>query len=146
MTERKRREVRNPSHVRRGEQPEDAMWRHVIMQAIEDATTPLPNHPGAWRNQLELIRGQARRWIKQQTEDFRRVCDLAGLAHDRVHAFAMSRIREAMAKEQERVAEFLKGSNPGVVQDPPESLGDRRPMAPQKTENIGFSQNGDSAP
>jgi hypothetical protein len=78
--------------------------------------------------------------------DFRRVCDLAALEHTRVHAFAMSRIREAMAKEQQRTAEFVKGSLPGVVAEISEGVGDRCPSATQKTEKIGFSQNGDSAP
>jgi hypothetical protein len=141
MTKRKR----DLSLVRRDEQPENALWRNVVAQAIQDATMPLTDHQGQFRDQMEIIRGQARRWVKMQTDDFQRVCELAGLEASRVHTFAMTRIREAIARDQARTLAILKGSTPGVVAEIADGQGDRRPPAPQKTEKIEFSQNQGSA-
>jgi hypothetical protein len=145
MTEKKKHASKQSSLVKRGEEPENALWRNVVLQAIADATIQLPDHRSAFNDKMELIRGQARRWVKMQTEDFKRVCELAGLEASRVHAFAMARIREANAKEQARTLANLKGSTPGVVAEIADGQGDRRPPAPQKTEKIEFSQNQGSA-
>lgn len=145
MTE-KKRASKQSSLVKRGEEPENALWRNVVAQAIEDATMPLAERQGPFRDRMEIIRGQARRWVKMQTDDFHRVCELAGLEASRVHTFAMSRIREAIARDQARAVEYVKGSTPGVVAEIADGQGDRRPPTTQKTEEIEFSQNQDSAP
>jgi hypothetical protein len=95
---------------------------------------------------MEIIRGDARRWVKQQTDDFKRVCELAGLEHSRVYAFAMARIREANAKEQAHTLANLKGSTRGVVAEIADGQGDRRPPAPRESTEIEYLQNRDSAP
>ena len=95
------------------------------------------------RQTWEIIRGDARRWFKMQHEDFRTVCESAGVDAGRVHAFAMTKIREAIAIEHQRTAEFLKGSMPGVVAEIAKELGDRPTPTAQKTENLEFSQNQD---
>jgi hypothetical protein len=134
------KEKKQSSLVRRGEGPEDALWRNVILQAITDATLQLPSYQSVFRERMELIRGQARRWVKAQREDFQLVCQLAGLEASRVHTFAMAQIRKAIEEEQERTANFLKGSMPGVVAEIPEGQRDRRTQAAQKIANIEFSQ------
>ena len=150
----KKRVSKQSQLIRGGEQPEDALWRNVILQAIADATIQLPDYRTVFHEQMEVIRGQARRWVKQQTDDFKAVCELAGLEHQRVYEFAMSRIREANAKELAAAAANLKGSiaaanlkgsMPEVVASFSEPQRDRRTRATQKTEEIGFSQNQDSA-
>lgn len=95
---------------------------------------------------LEKIRNQARQWVAKQQEDFRTVCELAGLEADRVHAFVMAKIREAIERDhQETVTRnFVKGSDPGVGATFSEGVGDRRPRSTQKTDKIEFSQNGGS--
>jgi len=143
----KKKQKRLAHALRGSEQPEDALWRSVVSQALADATmalpktTPLTVAQSVFKEQMEVIRGQARRWFKMQTEDFYQVCALAGLEASRVHAFAMQRIREAIERDQRATAEFLKGSMPGVVANFPDGVGDRRPRATQKNEKIEFSEN-----
>lgn len=143
-------ERRQLSLVRGEEEPEGALWRHVIVQAISDATIQLPDHRSAFHERMELIRGEARRWFKQQTEDFRRVCELAGVEHSRVHAFAMAQIRQAILKEQRRIgealakqhqqtAEFLTSTMPGVVNNFQMEGVDRHTRTPRDGEKIEFS-------
>lgn len=145
----KSKEVKGAQLVRRGEEPEDALWRNVILQAISDATMKLPNSEATYTTSfhrgMESIREKARQWVEAQSKDFRLVCELAGLEHQRVYAFAMSRIKEAIARDQARTLANLKGSTRGVGAENAEGQGDRRTQAPQKTEEIGFSQNQDSA-
>lgn len=142
---------RTPSLVRRNEQPEDALWRNVVTQAIQDATMTIPqtacDYSVFYMYQLrerKKIRDQARKWIAKQQEDFHTVCSLAGLEADRVHAFAMAKIREAMEREhQETVTRnFVRGSEPGVGANFSEGVGDRRPSTTQKSEKLEFFQNG----
>ncbi len=128
------------------QQGDRSLWNSVIAQAIADATIQLPDHQGVFREQMEIIRGQARRWIKLQTDDFKTVCELAGLEASRVHAFGMTQIHEAIARDLERTANFLKGSMPGVVANFQHEGGDRPTPTVQKTEEIEFSQNRDLAP
>lgn len=151
MTKHKaKREGRELSLVRRDEQPEDALWRTVIVQAISDATIQLPDHRSAFHERMELVRGEARRWFKQQTADFRRVCELAGLEHRRVHAFAMAQIRkamlseqlqirEALAKQHQQTAEFLTSTMPGVVKNFQMEGADRPARTARDGEKIEFS-------
>ena len=141
----KKKAERQSSLVRRGEQPESALWRNVILQGIADATLQLPSYESEHRRQMELIRGQARRWVKLQSEDFHRVCDLAGLEASRVRAFAMAQIRKAIEEDRARTVRenFLNGPNPGVVAEILEGAGDRPTPTAQKIENLEFSQNQD---
>jgi len=136
---------RQPSLVRRGEQPESALWRNVILQGIADATLRLPSYESEHRRKMELIRGQARRWFKFQSEDFHRVCELAGLDASRIHTFAMAQIRKAIEEGHARTVRenFLNGPNRGVVAEIAKELGDRPTPTAQKIENLEFSQNQD---
>lgn len=133
--------------VRRGEAPEDALWRNVITQAIEDATMQISERlHGALRRQREAIRQQARDWVQQQSKDFHLVCELAGLEVNRVHKFAIDEIKKSIEKEQQRIArENVKGSMPGVVADFLDDRSDRRASDAQETAELEFSQNQDSA-
>ena len=114
----------------------------MILQGIADATFRLPSYESEHRRQMELIRGQARRWIKFQSEDFHRVCELAGLEASRVRAFAMAQIRKAIEEDRARTVRenFLNGPNPGVVAEIPKELGDRPTRPAQEIENLEFSQ------
>ena len=53
----KKKAERQSSLVRRGEQPESALWRNVILQGIADATLRLPSYESEHRRQMELIQG-----------------------------------------------------------------------------------------
>jgi hypothetical protein len=54
----------------RGEQ---ALWRAVILQMLEDATN------NSKKPQDKFDRDQARNWLEGKSRDFAMVCDLAGL-------------------------------------------------------------------
>ena len=140
-----KKKARQSNLVRPGEEAESALWRNVILQAIADATLRLPSYESEHRRQMELIRGQARRWIKFQSEDFHRVCELAGLDAGRVRAFAMAQIRKAIEEGHARTVRenFLNGPSRGVVAEIAKELGDRPTPTAQKTENLEFSQNQD---
>ena len=137
-----KKQSRQSSLVHRGEQPEGALWRNVLLQALADATLRLPSSQSlCFGNEMEIIRGQARRWIKAQREDFQLVCELAGLEASRVHAFAMAQIRKSIEEEHERTARenFVKGSEPsGVVQSFLECQGDRTDRATRDSSKIDF--------
>lgn len=143
MTRKDNRGTRQ-SHVKRGEQPEDALWRNVLLQAIADATLKVPSHEGTVRNQMALIRDQARRYVELQCEDFKQVCELAGLEAGRVHAFAMAQIRQAIEKEHQRTVQdnFVKGSKPGVVENIVDGERDRLTPVAQETAKIDFPEIG----
>lgn len=136
----KKKVKKQSSLVRRGEEPESALWRNVILQAIADATLRLPSYEGENKRQMELIRGKARRWIKLQSEDFHRVCELAGLEASRVRAFAMAQIRKAIEEDRARTVRenFLNGPSRGVVAEISKELGDRPTGAEQEIENLEF--------
>ena len=123
----------------RDETPEDGLWRNVIAQAIADATLQLPDHRSIARHQTEVIRGQARRWIKLQTDDFKLVCELAGLEASRVRQFAMTKIRESIERENARTAELLTSAMPGVASNFLQRPPDRHASDPREAPEIGFS-------
>jgi hypothetical protein len=135
--------------VRRSETPEDALWRNVVQQAIQDATLSLPAVcETAFSKNMARIREQAREWVAKQGEDFHAVCSLAGLEASRVHTFAMERIRKAIQADHDRIAaeNFLKGSAPGVVENFSECQRDRLTQSPQDSAKIDFPQNRDLTP
>jgi hypothetical protein len=126
--------------IKRDEQPEDALWRHVITQAIQDAARKLSaNGSGAERAAIV----QARQWFSLQCKDFHDVCSMAGLEAANVHAFAMAQIRKTIddAHEATVTENFLKGSMPGVVAEIRDGLGDRSAPTAQENYEIDFSQN-----
>lgn len=110
------------------------------MQAIQDATMRISERRiGYAREQLEAVRRQARNWIKLQGEDFRLVCELAGLEAQRVHQFAMAKVRESIDAERERAtSEILGGSMPGVVPNFLKAAPDRHASDPRESAEIGF--------
>ena len=82
--------------MRRSETPEDALWRNVIAQAILMRPSALPSY-GGLRDQMEHnSRAKRARWVQNKARISTRVCSLAGLEADRVHAFAMAQIRKAI--------------------------------------------------
>jgi hypothetical protein len=142
---------------RRDEAPEDALWRHVIMQAIADATTPL-TETQMNNTAQRLVRQRAREWFEQQSRDFKLVCELAGLEHDRVHRFAMDKIKASIEAQQRatmdnikakvtnaivqanvQTAEFLTSTMPGVVRNFQMEGQDRPTSVTRDCEKIGFS-------
>jgi hypothetical protein len=139
----------NSQLVRHSETPEDALWRNVILQAIEDATWPLPaTCETTFSKNMARIREQAREWVAQQGKDFHAVCSLAGLEASRVHTFAMERIRKAIQADHDRIAteNFLKGSIPGVVENFADGSRDRLTQSPQDSAKIDFPQNRNLTP
>ena len=139
----------NSQLVRHSETPEDALWRNVILQALTDATWPLPaGCETVFSKQMAHIRDQAREWVAKQGEDFHAVCSLAGLEASRVHTFAMERIRKAIQADHDRIANenFLTGPIPGVVENFADGSGDRLTQSPQDSAKIDFPQNRDLPP
>jgi hypothetical protein len=126
--------------VRRGEAPEEALFRNVVTQAIEDATMRLPTLSETTQARLKvLIRDQAREWVRRQGEDFRLVCELAGLEASCVHQFAMTKIRESIERENAKTAERLTSAMPGVVSNFLEGHQDRHTSDARGGPEIGFS-------
>lgn len=90
------------------EQPETALWRAVIVQAIEDATSrdrpEKPDEKGIdrkLRNAREAgravalhERNSARIWLLRNSADFREVCHLALLDPDAVREQAQALSRD----------------------------------------------------
>lgn len=70
---------------------EQPLWRAVITQAIEDATT------FSSVARVAIDRDQARKWFTDNGSDFRDVCALADLDPLKVRAYALKRIAEADA-------------------------------------------------
>src|SRR6185437_12231003 len=97
--DRKPRDVTNQSHVRPGEEPEEALWRHVIMQAIDDATKPL-TETQMKRNTDRLDRVRAREWLLGDSERFRLACEMAGANIQQVRALARKLIEQADAQQR----------------------------------------------
>ena len=132
------------SLVRRSETPEDALWRNVIMQALQDATRNISGRvEGQFKKQMAALQQQARDWFALQSEDFHDVCSMAGLDASNVHAFAMAQIRKTIDEAHEATVteNFLKGSGPGVVAEITDGFGYRPKPTAQKIDEIEFSQN-----
>lgn len=127
--------------VRRGESPEEALFRNVITQALQDATMHCRTYCTAQSQTAEIIRGQARRWFKMQTEDFRTVCALAGLEAQRVHQFAMTKIRESIERDSAKTAEHLTSAMPGVGANFLKAAPDRPTSDRRESAEIEFLQN-----
>lgn len=53
--------------------PERALWRAVVLQAIQDGATQPTQEVGA------VNKSAARAWLRGETKDFKMVCDLASL-------------------------------------------------------------------
>jgi hypothetical protein len=144
------------SHLVRSEAPEDALWRNVVRQAIDDATMRITATVNtAFGRDMTRIRDQAREWITEQRKDFRLVCELAGLEHQRVHALAMGRIKEAIQKEHNARAERLAAESAerlaaessvrldrGVVDNFSGEAPDRYASDARESPEIGFCENG----
>lgn len=158
-----RREV-DRSHVRRDEQPEEALWRHVIMQAIDDATTPL-TESRMKKTSVILDRQRAREWLLGNSERFRMACEFAEVQIEQVRALARRLIEQADAKQrvvlndikattmnalasqQQQTAELLTSTMPGVVKNFQMESPDRRTSIARDCEKIEFSyQNNNPTP
>lgn len=69
--------------------PELALWRSVISQALSDAVT---------KTKLPTLEQQrAQEWFERAGKDFKEVCHLAELEPDQVRSLAMRKIAEADA-------------------------------------------------
>jgi hypothetical protein len=138
---------RNMSHSVRSEAPEDALWRNVVTQALQDATMEISAIlTTQFGRNMARIRDQAREWITAQGKDFKLVCELAGLEASRVHTFAMGKIKEAIQQEHnaraERLAAELSSSAaPGVGLDFAARGPDRHASDPRESSQIGFCEN-----
>lgn len=151
-----RREV-DRSHVRRDEEPEGALWRHVIWQALQDATTPLTNSQMK-KPSVILDRQRAREWLLGNSERFRMACEFAEVQIEQVRALARRLIKQADAKQrvvlndikatamnalanqqQQMAAELLTSAMPGVVNSFQMEGRDRRSSAARDGEKIEFS-------
>jgi hypothetical protein len=66
------------------------LWCAVVLQAIEDATSPLGDKRS--RNH-EIVR--ARAWLTRPSRDFAEVCRMAGYEPDRIRAQVTGRIEQA---------------------------------------------------
>ncbi len=54
---------------------EKSLWKAVLCQAIEDATTR------SAKSRRLLAKRRAIKWIMEDNDDFKAVCDLAGYSH-----------------------------------------------------------------
>lgn len=54
---------------------EKALWKAVICQAIEDATTE------STKSKRQSAKRKAIKWLTEENEDFKIVCHLAGYSH-----------------------------------------------------------------
>ena len=78
-----------------------SLWRGVIAQALEDAG----GSPGAlngwdWRRGgADRLVAAARRWFREDGDDFRLVCELAGLEPGPVRRLALSQIEAGERSE-----------------------------------------------
>lgn len=135
-----KKDTKQSKLVRRGESPEEALCRNVILQALTDATMVISDKvKEAQRRDLQRIRDQARDWIESQHQNFRMFCDLAGLEASRVHQFAMAKIRESIQREHVRTAELLTSTVPGVGVNFCSGPQDRPTSDTRDGEQIGFS-------
>ena len=76
--------------------------------------------------------------FERQGEDFRLVCELAGLEASRVHQFAMTKIRESIERDSARTAELLTSAMPGVVPNFLQRPPDRPTSDAREAAEIGF--------
>jgi hypothetical protein len=160
--DRKPRDVRNQSHVRPGEEPEEALWRHVILQAIDDATKPL-TETQMKQGTVRLDRLRAREWLLGDSERFRMACALAGANIEQVRAHVRKLIEQAdaqqqaamdgikatamslVANQQQQVSDLLTSTMPGVVENFQMEAQDRRTSFARDPVQIDFSsQNNNS--
>lgn len=65
-------------HLLKEEYSEKSLWKAVICQAIEDATTK------SAKERKLLAKHRAIKWLTEDNEDFKAVCDLAGYSHKTV--------------------------------------------------------------
>jgi len=153
---RKQPERRETTHVRGDEEPEEALWRHVIIQAIDDATMPL-TESRMKRTSVILDRQRAREWLLGNSERFRLACELAGAEIEQVRALARKLIEQAdaqqraamnsikatamnlLANQQEQAAKVLAVTMPRVVDNFPMEAADRRTSVARECEKIEFS-------
>lgn len=77
-----------------------ALWRAVIMQALDDATM----FGATSKAKLEI--SQARSWLLSPNQHFNEVCALADLEPSQVRLFARKRISDADEHIAERTAEY----------------------------------------
>ncbi len=63
----------DPEQTHKSIRGEQALWRAVILQMLEDATN------NSKKPQDKFDRDQARNWLEGKSRDFAMVCDLAGL-------------------------------------------------------------------
>jgi hypothetical protein len=74
--------------------PERQLWCAVIEQALNDASRPMASSKS---ERLEQIR--ARDWFVNASPDFKRACDLAGIAWDQVRSHAVAKIEAARPRD-----------------------------------------------
>lgn len=102
--------------------PETQMWRRVILQLLLDATwiDPRPDdditraNRDGFRRQMRTARAEAIVWFRGTSQDFRTVCDYAGMDPERVHAIASRFMSACGANRSIRDALVCKmnGSDP----------------------------------
>ena len=83
---------------------EKRLWAAVILQALDDATGAIVSE-GAANN--GNIRRRARNWFTKGGKDFKEVCALAGMEHDRVRQAALHKIEEVGDGEIKKRAETI---------------------------------------
>ena len=70
------------SHSRKSMEPETALWRAVVLRAIEDAAGRIEANCLRLDSSFEEEARTAQEWIREAGEGFRLVCDAAGLNPD----------------------------------------------------------------
>lgn len=78
------------------------LWSAVLLQALEDATSPLPTTEGYARSTAIRAQKEARAWFERDSKDFKEVCALAGMDSDWIRANALKRIAEADANPEQK--------------------------------------------
>lgn len=66
---------------------EQQLWCAVLLQALTDATRPLPKGRFVNVKSFEVL--SDRQWLVSGDRHFRHVCELAGIDPDHVHAAAL---------------------------------------------------------
>lgn len=67
---------------------EKSLWKAVICQAIEDATTK------STQERRKLAQRRAIKWITEDNDDFKTVCELAGYNHKEVKKNILDIVRQ----------------------------------------------------
>jgi hypothetical protein len=81
--------------------PERELWASVIIQAMAEAcaedpkTQPKPD--AKKRTTVGELRTRARRWLLSDSDDFRKVCEYAGVDPDAVRQRIAKRLKKARA-------------------------------------------------